>query len=295
MNFYERSDLACESMPSQTETVPGSLLRQERIGPFWNRELRILNQEAAKRLEKPIGRYLTVECGKVQLLGDEDLELLARLLSGRLLGMAKRLTGKEVDSEFGVLVAGLGNAEMTADAIGPKTVGLLNATRHLREHEQALYRSIGCASLSTLAPGVLGQTGIETLELLRGAVGCVSPDLVVVIDALAARSCERLATTVQISDAGIEPGSGVGNHRAAISRQSLGVPVICIGVPTVVNSATLVYDALKQAGIEEPDGAIKEVLENGKSFFVSPKESDVIIACFSRLLSRVISETFTGI
>ena len=151
MNFYERSDLACESMPSQTETVPGSLLRQERIGPFWNRELRILNQEAAKRLEKPIGRYLTVECGKVQLLGDEDLELLARLLSGRLLGMAKRLTGKEVDSEFGVLVAGLGNAEMTADAIGPKTVGLLNATRHLREHEQALYRSIGCASLSTLA------------------------------------------------------------------------------------------------------------------------------------------------
>lgn len=295
MNFYERSDLACESIPSQTDAVPGSDVRQEQIGPFWIREMRILDQEAAERLQKPVGHYLTVECGRIHFLGDEDLDLLVHLLSGRLLGMARRLTGKEIDTEYSVLVAGLGNAEMTADAVGPKTVGLLNATRHLREHEHELYRSIGCAALSALAPGVLGQTGIETLELLRGAVECVSPDLVVVVDALAARSCERLATTVQISDAGLEPGSGVGNHRSAISAQTLGVPVICIGVPTVVNSSTLVYDALKRAGIREPDEALKSVLESGKSFFVSPKECDVITSCFSKLLSRAISVTFTGV
>ena len=191
-------------------------------------------------------------------------------------------------------MAGLGNAELTADAIGPKTVGMLTATRHLREHEGGLYRRLGCSSLSAMAPGVLGQTGIETLELLRGAVRFVRPDIVILVDALAARSCDRLAATVQISDVGISPGSGVGNHRSAITRESLGVPVISVGVPTVVNSATLVYDALTEAGIETIDDSLHKVLKSGRSFFVSPKESDVITHEVARLLSRSIALAFTG-
>ena len=173
--------------------------------------------------------------------------MLSRLLAGELRGSARRITGKGVDASFGVFVAGLGNAELTADAIGPRTVRLLTATRHLREHAAGLYREAGCAALSALAPGVLGQTGIETVEILRGTVQTVRPDVMLVIDSLAARSCTRLASTVQITDTGISPGSGVGNHRAAINRATVGVPVISVGVPTVVNSATLVYDALSEA------------------------------------------------
>jgi spore protease len=275
--------------------MEGTESREECVGRFRVSELRILQKEAAERFGKPIGCYVTVTCGRINLLGDEDRRLLVRLLSGRLLGMARRLTGKTVGPDFKVLVVGLGNAEMTADAIGPKTVGLLTATRHLRKYEKDLFCKLGCSSLSLFAPGVLGQTGIETLELLQGAVDCVKPDLILAVDALAARSCDRLASTLQISDAGIAPGSGVGNHRAPITREAMGVPVIALGVPTVVNSATLVYDALEQAGIEEIGAPLQRVLKNGKSFFVSPKDSDVVTEEASRLLSDAIGAAFTGI
>ena len=142
-------------------------------------------------------------------------------------------------------------------------------------------------------PGVLGQTGIETVELIRGAVENAGPDVVLAIDALAARSCERLAATVQLSDNGINPGSGIGNHRKAICRETVGVPVIALGVPTVVNSATLVYDALRQAGIEEIRPELRQVLENGRSFFVSPKESDVITDRISDLIADAVDMAFT--
>lgn len=295
MDFYTRTDLACESMTENAETIDGTEWHTESAGDFRISELRILREEAAKRVGKPMGRYVTVECGRIHFLGDTDKALLIRLLSERLIEMAERLTGQRVDSNFQVFVAGLGNAEMTADAIGPKTVGYLTATRHLCAHESALYHSLGCSSLSLLAPGVLGQTGIEVLELLRGVVDCVKPNLILAVDALAARSCDRLASTLQLSDTGISPGSGVGNHRAPITRETVGVPVIAMGVPTVVNSATLVYDALAQAGIMELEEPLKRVLENGKSFFVSPKDSDVITEEVSRLLSGVIREAFTGI
>ncbi len=295
MDFYTRTDLACESVAQTNRQTEGADWREEQIGIFRISELFIKEESAAERIGKPRGHYITVDCGKITYLGEEDTALLTHLLAGRLKGMAKQLTGKEPGADFSVFTAGLGNAEMTADAIGPKTAGYLTATRHLREHESELYRSIGCSALSALAPGVLGQTGIETLELLKGAVSHVKPDLVVVVDALAARSCSRLASTVQISDAGISPGSGVANHRAGITQETLGMPVIALGVPTVVNSATLVYDALQEAGIEEISDSLERVLESGKSFFVSPKDSDVITEQVSRLLAGAIGEAFTGL
>lgn len=295
MNFQTRTDLACESVARNAERIEGTEWREEKIGSFCLSELRVLCESAAKRVGKPMGNYVTVECGRINLIGDEDKLLLRHLLAGRLKGMAGRLTEKEIDSDFAVLAVGLGNSEMTADAIGPRTASYLTATRHLREYESELYYSLGCASLSLLTPGVMGQTGMEVLEILRGAVSCVKPDLILAVDALAARSCERLAATVQISDAGISPGSGVGNHRAPLTKETLGAPVIALGVPTVVDSATLVYDALRQAGIEEIDEPLQSVLENGKSFFVSPKDSDVITEEVARLLAGAIREAFTGI
>ncbi len=294
MNDYARTDLACESGAGDGGSAKGAEWSSYTVGGFRVCGLHIATDEAARELDKPQGHYITIECGRINHLTEEDRLLLAHLLSEELCKMSERLTGKLPDADFEVFVAGLGNAELTADAIGPKTVGLLTATRHLREHEQFLYRIIGCSALSALAPGVLGQTGIETLELLRGAIGFVKPDLMVVVDALAARSCQRLASTVQLSDAGISPGSGVGNHRAAITQETMGIPVIVLGVPTVVNSATLVYDALQEAGIEEVNDALKEVLETGRSFFVSPKESDLITEQVSHLLADAIGMAFTG-
>ena len=294
MEGYLRSDLACENSENLSNRVDGAETSVHQNGGYRILRMRIKNQSAAKTIGKPIGTYITVECGKIHYLGREKATRLSRILSGELRGMAEVLTGKSLNPEFGVLVIGLGNAELTADSLGPQTVSKLTATRHLREHEDALYREIGCCALSSLAPGVLGQTGIEAAELLCSAVETVKPDLVLAVDALAARSCDRLASTVQISDVGIVPGSGVGNHRSAINSETLGIPVIALGIPTVVDSSTLVYDALREAHVEQIDDALKAVLENGRSFFVSPKESDVIAEHISSLLSQSIEYAFVG-
>lgn len=294
MDGYTGSDLACECTTETGSCSAGISKREQKIGDFRLCKLRVETEDAAERLGKAVGTYITVDCGRIHLLSEDNRIFLAHILSEELREMSERLSGKEPDAGFDIFVAGLGNAELTADAIGPKTVRRLNATRHLREQEQYLYRMVGCCALSAFAPGVLGQTGIETLELLKGTVPFVHPDVILVVDALAARSCSRLATTIQITDAGIAPGSGVGNHRSAITQSTVGVPVIALGVPTVVNSSVLVYDALREAGIREIAPALQDVLSNGKSFFVSPKESDIITEQVSRLLADAIGMAFTG-
>ena len=291
---FVRSDLASEMMEDHAKGLDGVDLHMRRAGEFLITELSVRTPAGAAKLDKPCGRYLTLECGRIDRLDVEKARALAHLLAGELRGMGQRLTGKRVDASFCVFVAGLGNAELTADALGPETVRRLSVTRHLREHEEQIYRKIGCASIASLAPGVLGQTGIETGEILRGIVNAIHPDLILVVDALSARSCDHLSTTVQLSDVGIAPGSGVGNHRTAINRESMGVPVIAMGVPTVVNSATLVYDALQEAGITSENQNLQRVLERGKSFFVSPKECDVICDKVADLFSMAIGMAFAS-
>ena len=169
-----------------------------------------------------------------------------------------------------MLVAGLGNAGMTPDAIGPKSAENVLVTRHLRQED-------GFSSLcpvSVLTPGVLGQTGIEAMETLRGAVRAVQPDAVIAIDALASRSLARLCTSVQLSDTGIVPGSGVGNHRCPLSRDTLGVPVYAIGVPTVVDAATLTLDVLEEAGKSDVDPA---ALHGHETVMVTTRDIDAQI------------------
>lgn len=293
MNGIERSDLACEITGEGRSLCSGAEWKTREAAGFAISELIISTKEAAERLGKPCGRYLTVECGRIDRLSASDRQALSHLLAGELRGTVQRLTNKVVNSNLSVFVAGLGNADLTPDAIGPQTMRRLTATRHLRQYERELYRAAGCSALSALAPGVLGQTGIETSELLRGAVNTTHPDVILVIDALTARSCDRLCATVQLSDTGIEPGSGVGNHRRAITYKSMGVPVIALGVPTVVNSATLVWDAINEAGMDGEDPRLQKVLERGKSFFVSPKESDLICESVAELFARAIGLAFT--
>ncbi len=293
MEDYTRSDLACESGGVEAGGLPREVYFEEERRGHRISCLKVRNEREESVFGKPRGTYVTFLCDRIWRMDEERLNSLVELVAESLRKMCSEVCAKPVDSGFGVLVAGLGNVEITPDAIGPVSVRRLNVTRHLRAYDESLYHTVGRCEISALAPGVLGQTGIETVELIRGAVENARPDVVIAIDALAARSCERLAATVQLCDSGIAPGSGIGNHRKAICRDTVGVPVVALGVPTVVSSSTLVYDALRQAGIEEVQPELQKVLENGRGFFVSPKESDVITDCVSGLIADAVDMAFT--
>ena len=230
----------------------------------------VQSEEAARALGKPCGRYVTLDLSPL-LRGAEDT-----------VGRAARAVGAELKALLGeksrsVLVAGLGNAQMTPDAIGPKSTEHILVTRHLGE--SPVFSAL--AAVSVLTPGVLGRTGIESLDLVRGAVRAVQPDALIVIDALASRSLSRLCTTVQLSDTGIVPGSGVGNHRCALDEKTVGVPVYAIGVPTVVDAATLTLDVLEEAG---KPGIDPDALRGHETVMVTTRDIDAQI----RELSRII-------
>lgn len=279
-----RTDLACER-----EHPP---IEQEEVRIPIGRE----GEEVciSRQREQDGGRYVTVACGRITARDEAGIDPLADLLAQEISSMAKVMMGKDISMDTRVFVVGLGNADMTPDAIGPGTVRRMTVTRHLRGYDEALFASLGCCELSALAPGVMGQTGLESGELCRAVATLLHPDLVVAVDALAARSCERLASTVQLSDGGIAPGSGVGNHRMAIDEESMGCPVLGVGVPTVVDSATLVLDALARAGMDTeslPDDLLT-VLESGRSFVVSPRDSDRMVELTCRLLARALDMAF---
>ena len=283
--FSIRTDLACESEATHDAGKDGTAYAESSVNGFRVAKLHVRNADGEAAAGKPCGRYVTVF---TKLLCDESaerLDALAALIAAEIDALAKLHLG---GTPRCVLVAGLGNREITADSIGPKTVDRLTVTRHIREHDEALFNSYFRVPLCAIAPGVLGQTGIETAELVGGVAKTARPDLILAVDALAARATERLGATVQISDSGIFPGSGIGNRRSEISMRTLGVPVIAIGVPTVVNSATLVYDALQSAGYTEVDDRMERVLHEGESFFVSPRQSDRISESVADMLADAI-------
>lgn len=293
MENYTRTDLAYESMQAAGRSFDfAEICKQEKKDGFDITRLCVSKDAHSTLLGKPMGNYVTVFCGEMHLLDDDETQRLADILAGEIRAMCSELCGRLPDRDFSVLVAGLGNEDITADAIGPRAVRKITATRHLRQLDRKLYDIVEKCEVSALFTGVLGQTGIETVELVRGAVENVHPDLVLAIDALAARDVERLATTVQLCDSGISPGSGVGNARKAIDRQTVGVPVISLGVPTVVESSTLVFDALSRAGIGEVSEPLRDILENGRRFFVAPKESDIITEKVSELIAMAVDRAF---
>lgn len=292
MRDCESSDLALELLGGDAAGGDGVRVEEAQAGELFLHTLSILDERGAKKLGKPVGRYLTMQFPKLSHMGDDVRHSLVSRLAAELRRGAENLTGRAVDGDFSLFVVGLGNASLTADAIGPLVVERLCATRHLGEREPELYRRLGCASLACLSPGVLGQTGVESAELILGAVREIRPHLLLVVDALAARECDHLFSALQVSDAGIEPGSGVGNHRSALTFSTMGIPVISVGVPTVVNSARLVREALENAGIAEND-RLSETLSNRKSFFVSPKDSDFQVKEAASLIATGIKEAFT--
>ncbi len=286
-NKFVRTDLALETYNgNETEEglIKGVVCNEKIIENRSVTTLEVLNETGAAAAGKPIGKYITIDVGKVWLDDSDNNECCSFIIAEAI---------KELDPENnrsrGTLIGGLGNRYITADAIGPLTAKDINVTRHIKEQAPQLYNSIAGGEVSVVVPGVTGQTGIETVELIRGAVENVKPSLIIAIDALAARNVNRLATTVQLTNNGIAPGSGIGNRRSAIDKTNLGIPVISIGVPTVVDSSTVVYDVLEQAGIENISDELSKILENGKSYFVTLKDSDIAVNVLSSIIARAIN------
>ena len=269
-----RTDLACEARElwrsaSGENGLPEGVEAEERsIRGTRVERLAIRTTAGAEALGKPMGEYLTLFPEAFLRREEGAFDDAARLL-GRCLRVLLHL--RETDS---VLVVGLGNMAVTPDALGPKTLRHIPATRHLRDAFPAEFGRF--RSVMTVSAGVTGDTGMESAELIRALAAELRPTAVIAVDALAARSLERVCRTVQLSDTGVIPGSGVGNARKALNRETLGVPVVAVGVPTVVDALTLAQD-LTSAAAERID-------KNARGMMVTPREIDTQIASLSRLL-----------
>ena len=264
--------------------------------------VKIVNEEGANAIGKPIGTYITVDIKKLKLAGEVEIQKAADVVTAEL----KKIFDKHIEKRDDILVVGLGNAYVTPDSLGPKVIKDIDVTRHFLKYTPE-YIDPNTRPVTAVAPGVLGTTGIETLEIVKGIVDNIKPKLVIVIDSLASKSIERISSTIQIADTGIVPGAGVGNTRNELSQNTLGIPVIAIGVPMVVETATLVNDALylfieklqQQAksndelnNLKEHDNydTIKEALNpQGYNMIVTPKEIDDLIENMKDVVARGIN------
>lgn len=292
----KRTDLALEAREQikDDQEIKGVVLKKR-----WKREkslrvtqVKIKDEQGEKAMGKPKGNYITIEAREEELSRDPLYEPLIQEI---ILVLESLISGEEKKK---VLIAGLGNREVTPDALGPLIVDHLLITRHLKgEGIFSDKEDIPC--VSAIAPGVTGQTGMEVVEIMKGILKETSPSLIIAIDALAARSVSRLNCTVQITDTGISPGSGVGNHRKALNEETLGTRVIAIGVPTVVDAATIVKDRMEEVLVRqgfsenEREMFIREVNESLiDNMFVTPKNVDEAVRNLGTLIAEALNQFF---
>ncbi len=265
-------------------------------------KVKITNENGEQAIGKPMGTYITIDIQKLKIAEEDEIQKSAEILAEEL----KEVINKHIAFKDDILVVGLGNLYVTPDSLGPKVINDIDVTRHIIKYLPQ-YIDENARPVSAISPGVLGTTGIETLEILEGIVQKIQPKLLIVIDALASRSIERISSTIQISDTGIVPGAGVGNTRKELSEKTLGIPVVAIGIPTVVESAVLVNDCLdlfidklqQEAKsndylnrLKEQDNyeEIKEALNpNDYNMIVTPKEIDELIENMSSIVARGIN------
>lgn len=256
--------------------------------------VQITTKNGSKAMGKPIGTYITLEADALT----EPDDGYHREVS---LSVAKHLQSllPDFQEEKSILVVGLGNRDVTADALGPEVVDHLNITRHIiKQFGPAAYSCKKIHRISSIVPGVMGKTGMETAEIIQGVVSSTHPDIIVVIDALAARSTKRLTRTIQITNTGIHPGSGVGNNRHSLTEESLGIPVIAIGIPTVVDAATIINDAIDRVRQKNPQKQsvfseeTKESLYDMHNMYVTTKDIDSTIKMLGFTLSEALNIAF---
>ncbi len=269
LNFEIRTDLALESKILENETPSGVQQTVENIQNVKIIKTKISNEHGSKALGRPVGKYVALE--HFQMLLPENADVVRPILVKEL--------EKMIANKKSVLVVGLGNKNISPDALGPMVADKIIATRHFKG---SLAKSLGLSGLSAvsvIAPGVLGQTGVEVFEIIKAISKEIKPDLILTVDALAAGSVQRLGTTIQITNTGISPGSGVQNKRAEISQKTLDIPVVAMGIPTVVDMETIIH----------------EICENSapapsSSMMVTPRDIDQIISRSSALMANAINQ-----
>lgn len=297
-HFRVRTDLAVEARDyiiDAEEELRGIRVDEKREGDIFTTTVFIESKNASKAMGKPMGTYITIEAGRLEENDEGYHKKVGKILAAKL-----RQLVETKDKEVSVLIVGLGNREVTADALGPKVVDKLYITRHIiNEYGLAACGKNKSHKISGVIPGVMAKTGMESEEIIKGVVKETNPDMVIAVDALASRSTKRLNKTIQITDTGIHPGSGVGNNRNAITKENIGVPVIAIGVPTVVAAYTIVMDAIEKICHETgADTYSKFVEQNTKTLgelqnmFVTGKDVDAIIERLSDTLAEAINTAF---
>ena len=294
INF--RTDLALERRDlykranNLDKEIEGIRTEEEENGPrIRTSRVKVLDKNGAEAIGKPVGSYITIDIQKLKVATEEDIQESAEVLAKEL----RVLLGEHANPKDEILVVGLGNQYVTPDALGPKVINEIDVTRHILTYMPQVL-SNETRPVSAISPGVLGTTGIETLEILKGIVDNIHPKMLIVIDALASRSIERISSTIQLADTGITPGAGVGNTRKELSQSTLGIPVIALGIPTVVELATLISDGidifidrlqeksesneyLNKLQQEDKYEEVKEALKVGEyNMIVTPKEIDIV-------------------
>ena len=283
--------------------IEGIKTEEEENGPrIRTSRVKVLDKNGAEAIGKPVGSYITIDIQKLKVATEEDIQESAEVLAKEL----RVLLGEHANPKDEILVVGLGNQYVTPDALGPKVINEIDVTRHILTYMPQVLSS-ETRPVSAISPGVLGTTGIETLEILKGIVDNIHPKMLIVIDALASRSIERISSTIQLADTGITPGAGVGNTRKELSQSTLGIPVIALGIPTVVELATLISDGidifidrlqeksesneyLNKLQQEDKYEEVKEALKVGEyNMIVTPKEIDDLIENMKDIVARGIN------
>lgn len=302
MRYEKRTDLAIEvkeSFPKDHVEIPGVSLQEnyDKLKKIKVTSVRIMNHIGARQMKKPIGTYTTIDFEERFIFEQKDyMDAVGKRLQKELAAILPHKIKKDAT----ILVTGLGNRFATPDALGPYVLEQIEVNRHLSVQYVGMELQKGM-KICGMIPGVLGQTGMECSEILKGVIENVHPDCMLVIDSLATRSIKRLCTTIQLTDTGISPGAGIGNNRSEINQNTMNIPVIAIGVPTVVEAGTIVYDTL-EAALQKEGYSTKEIAlffdrihdKMGDSFFVTPKDIDEKIKTVGDMIANSINACLAG-
>lgn len=280
----ERRDLYKNANKVEDE-IKGIECEEEKKGDIKITRVKITNKDGEKALDRKIGNYITIDIKRMSNITTEKEEEIIKTFSKEL----KSIINKNAQLQDEILIVGLGNLYATPDSLGSKVVQNIEITRHIKIY---LPNAIdpNTRSVSAITPGVLGTTGVETIEIVKGIVDNIKPKLVIAIDSLCSKNIDRINKSIQISDTGIIPGGGVGNKQEELSQETLGIPVIGVGVPTVLDAATIVIDTLNSCNIKVPDTEIIQNMKlNNFNFIVTPKEIDSLIESMSTIISEGIN------
>lgn len=293
-NMFFRTDLAVERREifkranKINSEIDGIKIETKNLNDIKVTNVKIENEKGSEALKRKIGNYITIDLDTINNLSLEKEKEVIQVFSDEL----KMIIDQHIDKSDEILIVGLGNLNATPDSFGAKVVENIEITRHIKMFlPNAIDKTV--RSVSAIVPGVLGTTGIETIEIVKGITNNIKPKLIIAIDSLCSKNIDRIGKSIQISDTGIVPGGGVGNRQEELSEETLGIPVVGVGIPTVLDAATIVIDTLNNCDIQiNEDELVNKMKLNKFNFIVTPKEIDSLIEKITTIVSEGINMSF---